>query len=221
MEVKMKAIIIAGSERRYGITSAVAEKTRKLLKELGVETIIIFLNEIKFSPCNGCGGEGEECNYRSYPCEKKDDIPDIIKSMINADIIIYACPVHAFGVCHLMQIFLERVGVGYLRFNRPLANKIGGCIIIGRKYHLGHAYDQIINNMLLNRMIVPGAGFPVLIHGNELTKDISDTEEKVALEQMSKRLVEMYKSIDFKKLSRLWLSERDLSEMAEGKYEKH
>jgi len=191
-----------------------------ILKDQNVDVSIIHLSELNFSPCDGCGNGENDCNYREVPCEKKDDLPYIIDKLIQSDIIIYACPVHAFGICHLMQIFLERAGVGYLRFKRPLANKIGGCIIIGRKYHLGHAYDQIVNNMLLNRMIVPGAGFPVLIHGDELTKTITDTEEQVALEQMAKRMVQMYKSIDFNRLKVEWLNERDLNQAMEKINEK-
>lgn len=52
----MKAVVISGSERRFGITSAVSEKTRLCLNDLGVTTKIIYLNEIDFTPCNGCGG---------------------------------------------------------------------------------------------------------------------------------------------------------------------
>ncbi|GLR10935.1 NADPH-dependent FMN reductase [Mixta theicola] len=212
----MKAVIISGSERRFGITSAVSQRTSSLLKTYGVETIIVHLNEIDLSPCNGCGNGNSDCNYRTEPCEKNDGLPAIIDLMIKAHIIIYATPVHAFGVCHLMQIFLERAGVGYLRFERPLANKIGGCVVIGRKYHLGHAHDQIVNNMLLNRMIVPGAGFPVLIHGDENIKDIKDIEEEVALEQMVNRLVNIHDSIDFQKLSQNWENERKLKMIKEN-----
>lgn len=211
----MKALIISGSERRFGITSAAAEKARTLLDSLGAVTTIEYLSEVDFSPCNGCGDGKVSCNYRESPCRKKDDIPAIVETMIAADIIIYACPVHAFGIAHLMQTFLERTGVGYLRFERPLANKLGGCIIVGRKYHMGHAHDQIVNNMLLNRMIIPGSGFPVLLHGNEENKTQFAAEEMVALEQMLTRLVEIHRSINFSSLQQEWANERILKEIME------
>ncbi|WP_413112919.1 flavodoxin family protein [Thaumasiovibrio sp. DFM-14] len=98
-------------------------------EDKGVETQVIYLSSINFSPCDGCGTD-DGCNYREHPCEKDDDMRYVIEAMISADIIIYASPVHAFGICHLMQIFLERAGVGYLRFNRPLANQVGGRVIV-------------------------------------------------------------------------------------------
>ena len=139
-------------------------------------------------------------------------MPLMIKDMLDADIIIYATPVHAFGMAHLMQIFLERAGVGYLRFDRPLANKLGGSIVTGRKYNLGQVNDQLINNMMLNRMIIPGSGFPVLLHGNEDDRTIDQTEEIVALEQMVKRLSEVYNILKKNKLPNKWENERTLKE---------
>ena len=137
--------------------------------------------------------------------------------MVEADILIYACPVHAFGTSNLMQLFLERAGVGYLRFNRPLANKVGGVVIIGRKYNRGSVHDQILNNMLLNRMIIPGSGFPVLIHGDESTKSIPDPEEAVALDQLIDRLMEVSASINTQTLRNDWKNERQLISIAKQK----
>jgi len=205
----MKGIIISSSERRFGITSNISEKAKLIFEKMQVEIEIVYLCEMNFSPCDGCGSNNESCNTRKTPCEKHDDMQSIIEMMISSDIIIYACPVHAFGINHLMQIFLERSGVGYLRYKRPLVNKIASCIIVGRKYHLGHAHDQIVNNILLNRMIIPGSGFPVLIHGDEETHSTADLEEIVALEQMIERLVEICKSVNYKLLKHNYHNERE------------
>ncbi|MGR5502012.1 flavodoxin family protein [Vibrio sp. DNB22_10_4] len=210
----MRTVIISGSERPNGITRSVSEQLKMSFEEKSVETHVIYLNSINFSPCDGCGTD-DGCNYRDHACEKDDDMKYVIETMVSADIIIYAAPVHAFGICYLMQIFLERAGVGYLRFNRPLANKVGGCVIVGRKYNLGSAHDQILNNMLLNRMIIPGSGFPVLVHGDETTKSIKSCEELVALEQMINRLIEMARSIDYTSLNNKVPNERILLNIKE------
>jgi len=187
----MKAIVISGSERKNGITSSVSKRICTLLDVNRVQCEIFFLNEMNYTPCDGCGKCDKDCNYRDTPCEKNDDVSHIVSSMISSDIIIFCCPVHAFGMSHLMQTFLERAGVGYLRFERPLVNKIGGIVVVGRKYSLGSVHDQMVNNMLLNRMIIPGAGFPVLIHGDEDARDIIEPEEFVALEQMVQRVIDV------------------------------
>ncbi|WP_338032633.1 flavodoxin family protein [Dyella caseinilytica] len=187
-----------------------SETIRSKLEAKGYPTQVIHLASKRISSCDGCERPGEGCNYRTIPCTKQDDMTAIIPAMIEADILIYACPVHAFGTSNLMQLFLERAGVGYLRFNRPLANKIGGIVIVGRKYNLGNVHDQILNNMLLNRMIVPGSGFPVLVHGDESTRSIPDAEEIVALDQLLDRLVEVSASINTQMLRTEWENERQL-----------
>lgn len=209
--MRKKALVISGSFRLDGVTASVSEILRLRLSEKGCEVSVIYLADHEISPCDGCERPGTSCNYREHPCTKHDDMSKIIKAMIKADIIIYACPVHAFGTASLMQLFLERAGVGYLRFNRPLANKIGGAIVIGRKYSLGSVHDQVINNMLLNRMIVPGAGFPVLVHGNEATKSITDAEEITALNQLVERLIEVSNSIKDETFRKEWKNERILA----------
>ena len=213
-------LIITGSERRHGITSNASELAKTLFERKGHSVRLTYLCEANFSPCNGCGKGSESCNYRIEPCEKNDDMHVIIKEMLAADIIIYATPVHAFGMAHLMQIFLERAGVGFLRFHRPLANKLGGCIITGRKYNLGQVNDQLVNNMMLNRMIIPGSGFPVLLHGDESDKSIRQTEEIVALEQMVKRLSEVYYFLKNENIKSNWDNERTLKTNKENELEK-
>lgn len=210
-----RAVIISGSERRNGITNAVAELSEILLTEKGVDTTIVRLCELDFSPCDGCGAEKPDCNYRATPCEKHDAMQNVVDLMVSADILIYATPVHGFGTAHLMQIFIERIGVGYLRFTRPLQDKIGGIIVVGRKYHLGQVHDQIMNNLLLNRLIIPGAGFPVLIHGDEATRTITDVEECVALEQMLSRIVNVDAALDRSKLNTEKRNERELKNLKE------
>jgi multimeric flavodoxin WrbA len=209
----LHSLIVSGSERHSGVTANISELLAKIFEEQGCQSKVVHLSEHRMAPCGTCGHHGQTCNYRSVPCDINDDIPMIVDGLLAADIIVYACPVHAFGPSHLMQIFLERVGVGYLRFKRPLMNKVGGCVIVGRKYNLGNVHDQIINNMLLNRIIVPGAGFPVLIHGNEQTKSTSDAEELTSLYQLADRLVEVRRSIDYSKLPIARKNERELTAM--------
>ena len=151
----------------------------------------------KINPCGSCG----DCNYKKDTCHIDDDMPEIIKTLIDSDILIYLVPVHAFGMAHPMQIFLERAGVGFLRFKRPLANKVGGCIVIGRRYNLGNVHDQILNNFLLNRLIIPGAGYPALVQGGESGDVMNDVEGLSSVDILVNRLSNVasaLKGIEFK-----------------------
>ncbi|MER7753311.1 flavodoxin family protein [Kitasatospora sp. NPDC097643] len=178
---------ISGSERAGGNTDLALEYAGRLVHERGAEFRTIHLRDHRISPCSPCG----DCNSRLTPCELRDDMPAIVERMKQADGIIYAAPVHGFGLAHLMQIFIERAGVGFLRFERPLANKVGGIIVTGRRYSEASVHNQLVDNLLLNRMILVGSGFPALLRNTGPEPRLQDTEGLEALERMVHRMLDM------------------------------
>lgn len=116
--------------------------------------------------------------------------------MIEADAIIYATPVHAFGLNSITQTFLERAGVGYLRFYRPLKNKLAGIIIVGRRYSHEQAWSQLALNIVLNKMILAGAGFPATVYSNNNNSEkILDEEGLMSLKQMLNNIFSIHKQL--------------------------
>ncbi len=202
-------MVISGSERKTSVSDQVIQHMMQILQcNINLEKKIIRLRDYSISGCGMCG----DCNHKIDKCNLEDDMPMIIHEMLLADAIIYITPVHGFGMAHLMQIFIERAGVGYLRFDRPLKNKIAGCIVVGRKYNLGNVHDQLINNFLLNRMIIPGMGFPALLYAGKDGTINDDPEGVVAIESMLQRVVEfanIIKEVNFPKNS-LAVNERIL-----------
>jgi len=120
----------------------------------------------------------------------------IVGRMIEADAIIYAAPVHGFGLAAVMQLFVERAGVGHLRFGRPLTNRVGGVIVVGRRYSLAMVHAQLMNNMLLNRMIVVGSGLPALLHGGGPDDVDGDVEGLDAMYRMLDRMVVLSRALE-------------------------
>jgi multimeric flavodoxin WrbA len=178
-----KLLAICGSERAGGNTDRALEYVGKIVARRGVEFRSIHLRDQAIAPCGACG----DCNFRAGPCVVEDDTAAIVAAMAEADAILYATPVHGFGMAHLMQIFIERAGVGYLRFDRPLANKVGGALVISRRYNDSQVHGQLLLNLLLNRMIVVGSGFPALLRG-DVQEDVEGLE---AVDRMVHRLLDM------------------------------
>jgi multimeric flavodoxin WrbA len=108
-----------------------------------------------------------------------------------ADAIVYAAPVHGFGLAGVMQRFIERAGVGFLRFDRPLTNRVGGAVVVGRRYSHENAYTQLMNNLMLNRMIMAGSGFPALLRAGGPQDLADDVEGLDSMYRMLDRMVEM------------------------------
>jgi multimeric flavodoxin WrbA len=181
-----KIVAINGSERD-GNTTDVLRHAAGVAARRGVLLEAIELRTIRMLPCGACG----DCNDRLIACEQVDDVPPIVEKMIAADGIIYAAPVHGFGTATLMQSFLERAGVGYLRFSRPLSNKVAGIITVARRYHAGQVWAQLTLNALLNRMIIVGSGFPADINALHKGDASSDTEGLTNVTRLVNRMIDM------------------------------
>ncbi|WP_182282876.1 flavodoxin family protein [Comamonas testosteroni] len=186
-DLSLHFVIIAGSERSDGNTDQITHYTSDFLADQHCSIDIIYLRDYHIKPCGACG----ECNIRTQPCEIADDMPSIIKRIQQADAVIYAAPVHGYGLAHPMQIFIERAGVGYLRFERPLANKVAGAVVMGRRYAHEAVYHQLINNILLNRMILVGSGYPTVIHGGAPGSGMRDVEGLASLNAHILRMIGM------------------------------
>ena len=118
-----------------------------------------------------------------------------VRRMVDADALIYVLPVHGFGMSSLMQRFIERAGVGYLRFERPLENKVAGVVVSGRRNTHAGIHNQIINNFLLNRMIVVGSGRPVIVEGGHVGGTLRDADGIDAMRNMIRRMAGMARLI--------------------------
>jgi multimeric flavodoxin WrbA len=186
-ERPVSILAICGSEREGGNTDLALGYAGRLLRERGARFEVLHLRDHRISPCSPCG----DCNTRPAACELRDDMPSIVARMAAADGLIYATPVHGFGLAHLMQIFIERAGVGYLRFERPLANKVGGVVVTGRRYSEASVHNQLVDNLLLNRMILVGSGFPALLRNTAPQPGLNDPEGVDALERMVHRMLDM------------------------------
>lgn len=180
-------IAIVGSERVPGDTARVVEFAKSGFADLGIQLEAIHLSEQFIVPCGPCGG----CNNRPTKCSIDDDLEALISRMVKADGIIYATPVHGFGTASLMQVFIERAGVGHLRFARPLENKVAGAVVVGRRYSHMDVLSQLHHNILLNRMILVGSGFPVTLSTTEGRPALDDQEGVQALVSMITRMSEM------------------------------
>jgi multimeric flavodoxin WrbA len=154
---------------------------------MGVVLGIRHLRAYEMKVCGACG----DCNNLLMPCEQQDGVSELVDQMKDADGVIYAAPVHAFGVPAHMQTFLERAGVGYLRHERPLTNKVAGFIVTSNGINGHAAYDQLLNNALLNRMIVAGSGMPPVLKGRNPGEALQHQEGMTAVSTMLGRMVEL------------------------------
>lgn len=182
----MKICVLVGSSRKNGLSVNICRVLQDQFRAKGMSGRFIYLADKRIEFCDA----DNACQFS--PCRVSDDVPDILGKMQSADGIIYMPVMHAFGTNSKFQAFLERVGYGYLRpLDRPLKDKIAAIVVVGRRYGHTAVYSQIMLNVMLNKMIMAGSGFPALFLGM-LGGILDDTEAMEALEQTVHRMHEVH-----------------------------
>jgi len=184
----LPVLALDGSERAGGATATVLEHARARFADRGARLDVVALRDVRLA--GGCGPCGD-CTTRTVPCGVDDDVASIVARLVAARAVLYAVPVHGFGASSLLQAFLERAGVGHLRFRRPLEDRVGGVVVVGRRYAHTEVVAQLQHNMLLNRMVLPGSGFPAVLHTDGRESPLHDAEGVAAVDALVDRMVDV------------------------------
>jgi len=105
----MKKIVVISTSLRPGSNSnALAEQFAQGAKDAGHEVELIPLRgkEIKF--CIGC----LSCQ-KTGACVFKDDVPAIMESALNADVVCWATPIYYYEMSGQMKTLIDRLNPMY------------------------------------------------------------------------------------------------------------
>ncbi len=173
----MRTLYISGSPRRNGNTDLLLQKVRDV-----TDGEFLKLTDFEIGPCDSCwicrGQEG---------CVIDDDMTDmIIPKLIDADALVVGTPVYFNNVSSQLKAFIDRTW----SIKGKLRNKIGGTIVVGRKYGHESAITAINAFFLKHEMIVANRG----VSGIAFEKGaiIKDEEAVNAAERLGKRINEIY-----------------------------
>ena len=99
----MKTLGILGSPRRDGNSEVLLDKALEGAKSSRLDTEKIILNELKFSPCQECGG----C-AKTGECIINDDMQIIYKKLDQAQTIILATPIFFGSLPAQVKAMIDR-----------------------------------------------------------------------------------------------------------------
>ena len=105
----MKKVVVLSTSLRAGSNShAMAEQFAEGAKAAGHEVELISLRgkEIKF--CIGC----LKCQ-ETGACVFKDDVPAIMESVLNADVVCWATPIYYYEMSGQMKTLIDRMNAMY------------------------------------------------------------------------------------------------------------
>ena len=120
----MKVLGISGSMRKEGNTSILVREILGRCEEAGIKTKFISLAGKKIHPCLGC----EKCKEKKWCVIENDDWGDIVRAVMDADVLIIGSPTYYFDVCGQVKNFIDRTYSLY--HDRKLAGRKGVAVAV-------------------------------------------------------------------------------------------
>jgi multimeric flavodoxin WrbA len=103
----MKILVANGSPRgAHGNTEVLVQQFVAGAREGGAEVETVYLKDKQINHCVGCFN----CWFKTPgSCIHKDDMPELLKKMQQADLLVYAMPLYVYTVPGIMKDFMDRI----------------------------------------------------------------------------------------------------------------
>lgn len=99
----MKIIVLMGSPNKNGSTSILVEQFQHGAEESGHAVEVIDVCHADIHPCTGC----VRCGYEG-PCVQKDDVEDIRRKLLGAEMVVFATPLYYYGMTAQLKTVIDR-----------------------------------------------------------------------------------------------------------------
>ena len=101
-----KIVILNGSPRKTGNTSALVKAFTEGAESVGNTVTEFFLDKMDIHGCKGCfgGHSSKEC-----PCVQKDDMAQIYPAVKECDVVILASPLYYWTMSGQLRTVLDRL----------------------------------------------------------------------------------------------------------------
>ncbi|MBQ4076287.1 MAG: flavodoxin family protein [Mailhella sp.] len=131
-------IILNGSPRKNGNTSALTSAFAKGAREAGHSVAEFFLGGMSIGGCKGCFGGGKD---PSSPCVQKDGMELIYPVYRAADIVVLASPLYYWSISGQLKIAFDRL-FAVAECDPGYRNPQKGCVLIMAAE--GHGFEESV-----------------------------------------------------------------------------
>ncbi len=171
-----KIVILNGSPRRKGNTSALVREFTKGAESVGNTITEFFLDQMNIHGCKGCfgGHSSKEC-----PCVQKDDMAEIYPAVKECDIIVFATPLYYWNMSGQIRTAIDRLFALEEGDGNLLRGHNRGCVLLMAAEGNGFEDVLLYYEHLMGHLKWENLGH-VLAGGNG---DVGDIEGKMELKQ--------------------------------------
>ena len=99
-------LILNGSPRKNGNTSALVEAFARGAEENGSKVVPVFLGDMTIHGCKGCFGGGKNPDS---PCVQKDDMEKLYPVYRQADVVVLASPLYYWSISGQLKTAFDRL----------------------------------------------------------------------------------------------------------------
>lgn len=101
-----KIVILNGSPRKNGNTSALTAAFSRGAAEAGNQVTEFFLSSMKVNGCLGCWQGGKDA---AHPCAQRDDMEKIYPLYRDADVVVLASPLYYWFLSGFLKNAFDRL----------------------------------------------------------------------------------------------------------------
>ncbi len=171
-----KIVILNGSPREHGNTSALIRAFTKGAEEAGHTVTHFFLRGMDIRPCLGCL---HGAKHTDKPCAQRDDMDKIYPAYEEADVVVLASPMYYWSITGILKIAFDRL---FAVIEARNANPPKDCILLMPAEGDTEQNNKPVldyYNMLMQELSWRDAG--TIIAGGNL--HIGDIKDKPALKE--------------------------------------
>ena len=168
-----KIVILNGSPRRKGNTSALVQAFTEGAEQAGHTVETFFLDAMDLHGCKGCFGGHSS---RACPCVQKDDMDKLYPAVRESDVVVLASPLYYWTLSGQLRTAMDRLfalekGDGNLLRGHGRA----GVLLMAAE---GHGFEDVLTyyNHLMDHLQWTNLGH-VQAGGNENVVDIAGKPE--------------------------------------------
>ena len=101
-----KIVILNGSPRKNGNTSALVKSFIEGAESMGNTVTEFFLSDMNIHGCKGCFSGHSR---KEYPCVQKDDMDKIYPAVKACDVIVFATPLYYWNMSGQIRTAIDRL----------------------------------------------------------------------------------------------------------------
>ncbi|MBP5268385.1 MAG: flavodoxin family protein [Ruminococcus sp.] len=183
----MKVLILNGSPRKNGNTSAAIDEIVKVFNAEGIEAEVCQIGSRDIRGCIACN----KCSEIGR-CVFDDAVNEIAPKFEAADGLIVASPVYYASANATLIACLDRLFYS-THFDKTM--KVGASVVVARRGGCSTTFDELNKYFTISGMAVASSTYWNLIHGLQAGESAFDAEGMQTMRNLARNMSFLMKSI--------------------------